>query len=162
MSRNSFIEQLKKEKETAQKLTILHWIVFTVMFLYVICYEASWVKISSVTLKIINVVAQSIVAGYIFNLLVETLPKQARKRSMQPTVEYQKAELAKYLDNLMKVLLKDNKWKEKNNATLKRDYDIVASSRRIWTETYAGLFADDNGCISCIVSVRQENPYGLN
>lgn len=150
MSRNSFIEQLKKEKETAQKLTILHWIVFTAMFLYVICYEVSWVKISSVTLKIINVVAQSIVAGYILDLLVETLPKQAQKRSMRPIVEYQKNEMAKHLDDLMKALLKDSKWKEKDNAALKRDYDSVASSRRIWTETCAELFEDDNGCISCM------------
>lgn len=150
MSRNSFIEQLKKEKETAQKLTFLHWIVFTAMFLYVICYEVSWTKISCVALKIINGVAQAIVAGYIFNLLVETLPKQARKRSMRPIVKYQKNEMAKHLDGLMKALLKDNKWKEKDNAALKRDYDIVASSRRIWTETCAELFEDDNGCISCM------------
>lgn len=45
MNRNSFIEQLKKEKKSAQNLSILHWIVFALMLLYVICYEASWVKI---------------------------------------------------------------------------------------------------------------------
>ena len=151
MNTNFLINKIIAEKKTARHLAFLQGGIFFLAALYVLLYEMVLVDIPAanhelyVLGKIVNGVAQATVTGYIFYFFTEIETERSKKRSIKPIVEYQKVQLADQLDSLMKILLKDSEWKEKDDDVLKRNYEEIAKTRQIWIEHCSGLFKDDMG-----------------
>lgn len=130
-------------------MCVLYVIMYPVLCLYPACCDMVY-KFGI----FMNSLAQSTIAAYVFYLITVVYPEYRKKKELSQWVSDSQDKLAKLLKQFVSALLQDNMWWEKTNQELRNNLSVKAKDRRIWIETYAGMYTI-GGHMNCI------RPYEL-
>lgn len=142
-----------EDKSATSLIKWINIIVFLLLTIFVLLYQFVLIKKEASSNGFyeigifVNILALSVVTGYILYFITSALPNMIKCKKMEPVIIICKENLANELKTLIFALTKVENWIECNDDDLKEKLNSISATRKICEEYFCGTCPTKNALL---------------